>query len=90
MGEYAITLINLALSQLEQSRMASVAAIEGAVIIEAEYQKYYHEIWLAKLSKEVALQRLMERSPDLGEEDARKRIKFQIDDDERLKFASFV
>lgn len=70
--------------------MASIAAIEGAVIIEADYQKYYHEIWLAKLPKDIALKRLMERNPELGEEQAKQRIDSQIDDSEREKYASFV
>lgn len=70
--------------------MASIAVIEGAVIIEADYQKYYHEIWLAKLPKEIAFQRLLVRNPDLEEEQAQRRIDSQIDDEERSKYAQFM
>lgn len=82
-------LLKIALAQLEQSRLASIAAIEGAVIIEAEYQKFYHEIWWAQLPKEVALERLLRRNPELSQEDANKRLDNQISDEERKKYCGY-
>jgi dephospho-CoA kinase len=81
---------NIVLSQFEQSNKTNIAAIEGALIIEAGYQKYYHEIWVAQLPKEQAKKRLLSRNPELSEEEAQRRLDTQIDDEERIKHASFV
>uniref|UniRef100_A0A7S3J882 Dephospho-CoA kinase n=1 Tax=Euplotes harpa TaxID=151035 RepID=A0A7S3J882_9SPIT len=80
---------NIALAQIEQSRVASIAIIEGAVIIEAEFKKYYHEIWSVNLPKAVAVERLLKRNPDLTKADAENRINSQISDEERIKYSNY-
>ena len=77
---------NIGLAQLEQSGYASIAAIEGAVILEANFLQYYHELWCATLPKEIAIQRLLTRNPELSPQDAERRVKAQMGDEERIKF----
>ena len=77
------------ISDTENNSKYKMIAIEGAVIIEANYGKYYHEIWCATLSKEIAIQRLMNRDKYLTYAQAKDRIDSQIDDKERLKYCKY-
>ena len=74
----------------ESSGITTIGVAEGAVIIEAGYQKYYHDIWCVSINPESALRRLMMRNPELSESEARERITSQLSDEEREKHASFM
>ena len=64
-------------------------AVEGAVLIEARTYPMFEELWVTTLDKEEAVQRVLKRNPNLDEKQARARVNSQIDDTERLKYASF-
>ncbi len=64
-------------------------AVEGAVLIEAETYKMFDELWVTTLDKEEAVKRVLTRNPNLDLKSARARVFSQIDDTERLKYASF-
>ena len=66
-----------------------IIAVEGAVLIEAMTYKMFDELWVTTLDKEEAVERVMRRNPNLGEKQVRDRVLAQIDDSERLKYASF-
>jgi dephospho-CoA kinase len=67
-----------------------MAFIEGAVILEAGYPQYYHEIWCASVHPDVALERLLKRNPEIGKEQAKQRILSQKTIEEVKKNSSFV
>ena len=52
-------------------------AIEGAVIVEANTQNYFNELWVVTLkNKEEAVKRVIERSKgQISEEEVRNRLK---------------
>ena len=64
-------------------------AVEGAILIEAKTYRFFDELWVVTLPKEVALERVKERNPELPERDIENRLQRQIDDKQRLKYASF-
>eukprot|EP00347_Sterkiella_histriomuscorum_P005384 403356820 len=66
-----------------------VIAVEGAILIEMNTHVLMDEVWVTTLDKEDAVQRVMKRNPNLTEALVRDRINRQIDDKERLKYASF-
>ena len=76
-------------SQLEQEMKYRMLVIEGAAIVEAGYNKYYHEMWCTQLDKEIAIGRLLARDDRLTDELAHDRVNIQIDDEERLKHCNF-
>jgi len=63
--------------------------VEGAVIIEAKTYPLFDELWVTTFDKEEAVIRVMQRNPNLTETLARARVYSQIDDTERLKYASW-
>ncbi len=63
--------------------------IEAAILIEANWQPLFDEIWLVTTSKEKVIDRV-ERERGLKREQTEARIKAQLSDEERLKFASEV
>ncbi len=46
-------------------------------------------MWVTTLDKSEAVTRVMKRNPNLDEQAVRERIMRQVDDEERLKYASF-
>jgi dephospho-CoA kinase len=61
--------------------------IEAAVLIEAKWQPLFDEIWLVIASRQRVIERV-ERDRGLKPEQTEARIKAQISDDERRKYAS--
>ena len=51
-----------------------ILATEGAIIIESNAYKYFDEIWVVCLPKEMAVGRILKRNPELSEKEARDRI----------------
>jgi len=66
-----------------------IIAVEGAVLIEQRTFLMLDELWVTTLSKRDALDRVLKRNPNLTEDHVRDRLDRQIDDTERLKYASF-
>jgi dephospho-CoA kinase len=63
--------------------------IEAAVLIEANWQPLFDEIWLVSASKERVIERVeLERGLQLAQTEAR--IRAQLSDDERRKHATTV
>ena len=65
-------------------------AVEGAILIEAKTYPFFDEMWVVTLPKEVAMERIRERNPELTESQASDRLNRQITDEERLKHATFT
>lgn len=63
--------------------------IEAAILIEANWQPLFNEIWLVVASKERVIERV-ERDRAMAREQTEARIKAQLSDDERRKHAAFV
>ena len=57
------------LMELEIKKSAKkIVVVEGAGLIEANFQPCFDELWVCKLSKEEAFERVMKRNPDWGNE----------------------
>lgn len=63
--------------------------IEAAILIEANWQPLFNEIWLVVASKERVIERV-ERDRGLKPEQTEARIKAQLTDDERRRHATVV
>ena len=84
-------LLKESMDQIEQtvSHEYDIIAVEGAVLVEQNTYKMFDELWVTTLDKQDAVKRVMQRNPNLTEENVRDRINRQIDDSERLKYATF-
>lgn len=63
--------------------------IEAAILIEANWQPLFNEIWLVIASRERVIERV-ERDRGLKPEQTEARIKAQLSDDDRRKYATTV
>jgi dephospho-CoA kinase len=63
--------------------------VEAAILIEANWQPLFNEIWLVVASRERVIERV-ERDRGLKPEQTEARIKAQLSDDERRKHATLV
>ncbi len=63
--------------------------IEAAILIEANWQPLFNEIWLVVASRERVIERV-ERDRGLKPEQTEARIKTQLSDDDRRKYATTV
>jgi dephospho-CoA kinase len=63
--------------------------IEAAILIEANWQPLFDEIWLVTASRERVIERV-ERDRGLKPEQTEARIKAQLSDEERRKYATAV
>jgi len=63
--------------------------VEAAILIEANWQSVFDEVWLVTASKERVIQRV-ERERGLKPEQTEARIKAQLPDEERRKHARLV
>ena len=63
--------------------------IEAAVLIEAGWNNIVNEVWVVAVNRNIAITRLCNRN-NLSIEDANKRIKSQISNEERLKYADKI
>jgi dephospho-CoA kinase len=63
--------------------------IEAAILIEANWQPLFNEIWLVTASKERVVERI-ERDRGLKPEQTEARIRAQLADEERRKYSTLV
>jgi dephospho-CoA kinase len=63
--------------------------IEAAILIEANWQPLFNEIWLVVTSRERVIERV-ERDRAMAREQTEARIKAQLSDDERREHAALV
>jgi dephospho-CoA kinase len=63
--------------------------VEAAVLIEANWQPLFDEIWLVSASRERVLERI-ERDRGLKPEQTEARIRAQVPDEERRKYATVL
>jgi dephospho-CoA kinase len=63
--------------------------IEAAILIEANWQPLFNEIWLVIASRERVIERV-ERDRGLKPEQTEARIRAQLSDDDRRKYATTV
>ncbi|HLI81431.1 MAG TPA: dephospho-CoA kinase, partial [Candidatus Binataceae bacterium] len=63
--------------------------VEAAILIEANWQSVFDEIWLITASKEQVIARV-ERDRGLKPEQTEARIRAQLPDEERRKHATLV
>src|ERR1700730_17525304 len=63
--------------------------IEAAILIEANWQPLFNEIWLVVASREHVIERV-ERDRGLKPEQTEARLKAQLSDEERRKYATAV
>jgi dephospho-CoA kinase len=63
--------------------------VEAAILIEANWQPLFNEIWLVVASRERVIERV-ERDRGLKPEQTEARIKAQLSDDDRRKYATTV
>ena len=84
--------INKELKSRMDNHKEGVLVVEAAVMIEAGWAKQnslYNEVWIAWVEPDIAKQRLMARN-NFSAEEAVKRIKSQITNEERLKHADIA
>ncbi|MDX1920306.1 MAG: dephospho-CoA kinase [Candidatus Caenarcaniphilales bacterium] len=67
-----------------------VAANLIPLLYETATEKNYDEVWLVVCNKELQLERLKHRNPELREEHLLERINSQLSQEEKLKKADFV
>jgi dephospho-CoA kinase len=77
------------IDQLRNSGESSPIVVEAAILIEANWQPLFDEIWLVTASKERVIERI-ERDRGLKPQQTEARIRAQLSDDERRKYSSVV
>lgn len=77
------------IEELERTGESKIFISEAALTIEAGFHEFYHRIIVAHAPLEVRLKRLMERD-GIGEEFALKKIKSQLPNEEKLKYAHYI
>jgi len=75
--------------ELERTGRVKIFVSEAALTIEAGFQGFYHRIIVAHAPLEVRLKRLMERD-GIDKELALKKIKSQLPNEEKLKYAHYI
>jgi dephospho-CoA kinase len=68
---------------------ADVAVVEAPVFLEAGWSDLVDQIWVTAVPEEVAAKRFSKRS-GLTEQEAKRRIKSQMSNEERIKHADRV
>lgn len=75
--------------ELEKEGKRKIFVSEAALTIEAGFHSFYHRIIVAHAPLDIRLKRLMERD-GIGEELALKKIKSQLPNEEKLKYAHYI
>ncbi|CAG0898054.1 unnamed protein product [Cyprideis torosa] len=75
----------LAKAQIEKSE-SDVVVLDAAVLLEAEWDKLCHEVWVTMLPEEQCIARIMERD-NITETEAKDRLDAQLTDQERMEKA---
>lgn len=81
----------LAFERIEDYRKQGrkVVFLESAMLLEAGWESYAHEIWCVIVDKEEAVRRIVTER-NLSEDEARKRLEVQMGNVERVKHAHVV
>lgn len=66
-----------------------VVVVEAPVFIEAGWADLADQLWVTSVPEDIAVKRFSERS-SLLEQEAKRRIKSQLSNDERIKYADHV
>jgi dephospho-CoA kinase len=77
------------IGQLRRNGETRPIVIEAAILIEANWQSLFDEIWLITASREHVVERI-ERERGLQREQTEARIRAQLPDEERRKHSSLV
>ena len=64
--------------------------IDAALLLEANWNKFCHEIWTCILPENVAAERIRIRNPEVPEDEIMKRIRSQISSKERVDASTVV
>ena len=67
----------------------AVAVVEAAVLIEAGWTPLMDEIWVTEAEEDVVVERVRRRS-NLPDEEIRRRIRSQLTNEERVRYATAV
>ena len=78
-------------ARIEEYRKQGVAVVvvEAAILIEANWQSLVDEIWVTVTPEDTVIKRLKEQR-GLDEEQTRARIRSQLANDERMKYADVL
>ncbi|MEW6455399.1 MAG: dephospho-CoA kinase [Acidobacteriota bacterium] len=77
------------IEKLERDRKYKIFVSEAALTIEAGFEKYFHKIIVAHCPDNIRVKRLMERDK-ISENEALKKIRSQMDNEEKIKKADYV
>jgi len=79
-------------SRIEEFREKGekVVVLDAAILIEAGWEPLVDEVWVTKASPEIVMNRLKVRGDGLSEADMLARIRRQMTDEERVKYADIV
>lgn len=66
-----------------------VVVMEAAVMVQAKWYNYCHQLWSVIIPKDEAIKRIQERN-DLPEEDAKNRVEAQPSNLEQIEYANVV
>jgi dephospho-CoA kinase len=77
------------IDDLRASGAKTPTIVEAAILIEANWQPLFDEIWLVRASRQVVIDRI-ERQRGLKPAETEARIRAQLSDQEREKYASLV
>ncbi|XP_039269906.2 bifunctional coenzyme A synthase-like [Styela clava] len=77
------------ISAKDVSKPVQVFVLDAAILLEAGWDGFVHEVWAVNVPVEEAIQRIIERN-NISEEDARKRINSQSTNEWRTERANVV
>ena len=77
------------IAEIQQQAPNRIVVLEAAVLIEAGWQDFVDEVWVAVVDVETAIQRSMQRD-GVDREAVQRRIDAQISNDERVAVADVV
>ena len=85
-------IINEIKSQLEyyKSLQKEVVIIDAALLLEVGLDAIVDEVWVVTVDEKVQLERLMNRDKNLNKEQAMSRIRSQMPQEEKIKYADRV
>lgn len=81
--------IRAKINDLRASGAKTPIIVEAAILIEANWQPLFDEIWLVRASRQAVIDRI-ERQRGLKPAETEARIHAQLSDQERAKYASLV
>ncbi|KAB7494892.1 Bifunctional coenzyme A synthase, partial [Armadillidium nasatum] len=76
-------------TEMHKNNGKTIVILDAAVLLEAEWDKFCHEVWVSIVDREEAIRRIVERD-NLSKEAAEKRIESQMKNEERVAKANIV